>query len=301
MGLSWQQGPPRHRGRAVPHGRAAARAAAVRRAAPPADAGAFRRRVDRRQRGRRPAARARPLPGRVLPARGRTGRRARRRPTARPAPRPRRHRVVHGDAGDRSAARAAWQLHRPARHADVLRDRVAFAWRAMDAFYEEDERIVGHAADPYHRIDIRRTSRHLVVRAATGSSPTHAPVVLYESGFAPRWYVPREDIDADRADARPTGRRSARTRAWPATTTSADRRARPGPTARPGPRSGASPTWSRSSRTRSRSSSTAGGSPSNPGQTVIAARRRPRPGPRRDRLLERWRRRHKENGHDCRP
>ena len=34
----------------------------------------------------------------------------------------------------------------------------------MDAFYEEDERIVGHAADSYHRIDIRQTSRHLVVR-----------------------------------------------------------------------------------------------------------------------------------------
>lgn len=41
---------------------------------------------------------------------------------------------------------------------------MAFAWRAMDAFYEEDERIVGHAADPYHRIDIRQTGRHLVVQ-----------------------------------------------------------------------------------------------------------------------------------------
>jgi hypothetical protein len=29
-------------------------------------------------------------------------------------------------------------------------------------FYEEDDRILGHAADPHHRIDIRRTSRHLV-------------------------------------------------------------------------------------------------------------------------------------------
>jgi hypothetical protein len=28
--------------------------------------------------------------------------------------------------------------------------RVAFAWRAMDAFYEEDERILGHTADPRH-------------------------------------------------------------------------------------------------------------------------------------------------------
>ena len=37
----------------------------------------------------------------------------------------------------------------------AIDDRVAFSWRAMDAFYEEDERIVGHAADPYHRNDIR--------------------------------------------------------------------------------------------------------------------------------------------------
>jgi hypothetical protein len=34
----------------------------------------------------------------------------------------------------------------------------------MDAFYEQDERILGLAADPYHRIDIRPGSRHLDVR-----------------------------------------------------------------------------------------------------------------------------------------
>jgi uncharacterized protein (DUF427 family) len=66
----------------------------------------------------------------------------------------------------------------------------------MDAFFEEDERIVGHAADPYHRIDIRQTSRHLVVRdGARVIADSVRPIVLYESGFAPRWYVPREDID----------------------------------------------------------------------------------------------------------
>jgi uncharacterized protein (DUF427 family) len=81
-------------------------------------------------------------------------------------------------------------------YAAQLRDRVAFAWRAMDAFYEEDERIVGHAADPYHRNDIRSSSRHLVVRDGERVvAETHRPVVLYESGFAPRWYVPREDVD----------------------------------------------------------------------------------------------------------
>jgi uncharacterized protein (DUF427 family) len=97
---------------------------------------------------------------------------------------------------DRSAPRAAWAYTDLPAHASVLRDRVAFAWRAMDAFYEEDERIVGHAADPYHRNDIRRTSRHLVVRAGDQVvADTRRPLVLYESGFAPRWYVPRDDID----------------------------------------------------------------------------------------------------------
>jgi uncharacterized protein (DUF427 family) len=66
----------------------------------------------------------------------------------------------------------------------------------MDAFYEEDERILGHAADSYHRIDIRQSSRHLVVRSGSRIiADTKRPVVLYESGFAPRWYVERDDID----------------------------------------------------------------------------------------------------------
>ncbi len=92
--------------------------------------------------------------------------------------------------------RAAWQYTDLPEYAGILRDRVAFAWRAMDAFYEEDERIVGHAADLYHRNDIRQTSRHLVVRDGDRViADTRRPVVLYESGFAPRWYVPREDVD----------------------------------------------------------------------------------------------------------
>jgi uncharacterized protein (DUF427 family) len=91
---------------------------------------------------------------------------------------------------------AAWQHTTLPPHAAVLDGRVAFAWRAMDAFYEEDERIVGHAADAYHRIDIRSTTRHLVVRDGEHVvADTQRPLALYESGFAPRWYVARDDID----------------------------------------------------------------------------------------------------------
>src|SRR5258708_16722110 len=66
----------------------------------------------------------------------------------------------------------------------------------MEAFYEEDERIMGHAADSYHRIDIRQASRSLVVRHHDRViADTKRPIVLYESGFAPRWYVAHNDVD----------------------------------------------------------------------------------------------------------
>jgi uncharacterized protein (DUF427 family) len=66
----------------------------------------------------------------------------------------------------------------------------------MDAFYEEDKRILGHAADEYHRIDIRASSRRLVARSGERIvADTTRALVLYESGFAPRWYGPRGDID----------------------------------------------------------------------------------------------------------
>jgi len=117
------------------------------------------------------------------------------------------HTSQHADLGPTSwysvrsdeqhvAARGAWQHTDLPAHASDLQGLVAFAWRAMDAFYEEDERIVGHAADPYHRIDIRQASRHLVVNhQGRVIADTRRPLVLYESGFAPRWYVPRADVD----------------------------------------------------------------------------------------------------------
>ena len=118
------------------------------------------------------------------------------------------HRSKHSDLGEtawfevvggsRQAARGAWQHVTLPDHAAILEGKVALAWRAMDGFYEEDDRILGHAADPYHRIDIRRTSRRLVVRAGDRVvADSGNPLVLYESGFAARWYVPRADVVAE--------------------------------------------------------------------------------------------------------
>ena len=103
--------------------------------------------------------------------------------------------IVH--AGEQHvAARGAWRHTGLPAYASDLQGHIAFAWRAMDGFYEEDERILGHAADPYHRVDIRQSSRNLVVRHdGRVIADTRRALVLYESGFAPRWYVPRADID----------------------------------------------------------------------------------------------------------
>jgi uncharacterized protein (DUF427 family) len=118
-------------------------------------------------------------------------------------------RSTHPDLGETAwfdvaggTRRGAWQHVALPDHAKLLDGKIALAWRAMDAFYEEDERILGHAADPYHRIDIRRTSRHLVVRAGDHViAETRNPLVLYESGFAARWYVPRADVVGDALNA----------------------------------------------------------------------------------------------------
>ena len=122
----------------------------------------------------------------------------------------------------------------------------------MDGFYEEDERIVGHAADSYHRIDIRQTSRHLIVHSGEQLiAASTGPLVLCESGFATRWYVPPADVNEAAltpVEARPSNR----TRACAAIAISRTRREQRGPIGTPGQRSDAYPAPCRSNRTRSR-------------------------------------------------
>lgn len=59
-------------------------------------------------------------------------------------------------SGEKTARRGAWQHMDLPVYASEFRKRTAFAWTAMDAFY--DQRIPGHALNSYHRIDIRQTA-----------------------------------------------------------------------------------------------------------------------------------------------
>ena len=72
---------------------------------------------------------------------------------------------------------------------------VAVRWGAVDRWLEEDEEVVGHPRDPFHRIDIRRSSR-LVEVSLDGRvvAESRRPVLLFETGLPVRHYLPREDV-----------------------------------------------------------------------------------------------------------
>jgi uncharacterized protein (DUF427 family) len=101
--------------------------------------------------------------------------------------------------GERFEEAAAWYYADPIASAPpALRGMIAFYFRRMDRWLEEDEEIRGHPRDPYHRIDILRTSREVRV-SVDGFELAHTrrARALFETGLPTRWYIPREDVTAE--------------------------------------------------------------------------------------------------------
>jgi uncharacterized protein (DUF427 family) len=76
-----------------------------------------------------------------------------------------------------------------------LSGHVVLDFAAFDAWHEEDEPITGHPRDPFHRIDVRASSRH--VRVELGgevlADSTRARL-LFETSLPVRFYFPRDDV-----------------------------------------------------------------------------------------------------------
>jgi uncharacterized protein (DUF427 family) len=69
---------------------------------------------------------------------------------------------------------------------------------AADKWLEEDEVILGHARDPFARIDVRQSSRHVrVEKKGKLLAETTRPMLLFENGLPTRYYLPLEDVVAD--------------------------------------------------------------------------------------------------------
>jgi uncharacterized protein (DUF427 family) len=97
--------------------------------------------------------------------------------------------------GDRVAENAVWGYPEPIDSAPPLAGYLAFYWRKMDHWYEEDEEIFVHPRDPYHRVDVLESSRHVKV-LVNGEvvAETNRPTILFETGLPPRYYIPPEDF-----------------------------------------------------------------------------------------------------------
>jgi uncharacterized protein (DUF427 family) len=77
-----------------------------------------------------------------------------------------------------------------------LRDLVRLDWSAMDAWFEEDEPVYTHARDPYTRVDVLTSSRHVRIDLdGVTLAESRAPKVLFETRLPVRYYLPMTDVD----------------------------------------------------------------------------------------------------------
>jgi uncharacterized protein (DUF427 family) len=98
-------------------------------------------------------------------------------------------------AGDRVAENAVWGYPEPIDSASPIAGYLAFYWRKMDHWYEEDEEVFVHPRDPYHRVDVLESSRHIKVSVGGEVvAETQHPTILFETGLPPRYYMPPEDV-----------------------------------------------------------------------------------------------------------
>ena len=79
---------------------------------------------------------------------------------------------------------------------EVLRGLVRLDWSAMDAWFEEDEPVYTHARDPYVRVEVLNSSRHVRVEVdGVTVAESHAPRLLFETKLPTRYYLPMTDVD----------------------------------------------------------------------------------------------------------
>ena len=98
-------------------------------------------------------------------------------------------------AGKRVADAALRYLDSPI---EQLRDLIRLQWDAMDAWFEEDVEVFTHPRNPYTRVDILPSSRHvrIDVDGVTVAEST-SPRLLFETGLPVRYYLPKTHVRMD--------------------------------------------------------------------------------------------------------
>jgi uncharacterized protein (DUF427 family) len=100
--------------------------------------------------------------------------------------------------GGQTVENGAWYYPDPLPDAAFLTGLVAFYFDRMGRWREEDEEIVVHPRDPYHRVDVVSSDRHIrVLLDGEVLAETDRALALFESNLPARWYMPREDVRAE--------------------------------------------------------------------------------------------------------
>lgn len=98
-------------------------------------------------------------------------------------------------AADKTADNGTWSYTRPLPEASGLKDHFAFEWNKMDSWYEEDEEIFVHPRDPYKRVDVLASKRHVrVLIDGQTIAESRRPRLLFETNHPVRYYIPQEDV-----------------------------------------------------------------------------------------------------------
>jgi len=100
--------------------------------------------------------------------------------------------------GNRVAEDSAWEIVEASSVVGGMEGYFSFAWRQMDGWYEEEEEIFVHPRDPYHRVDVLESSRHVqVMLNGELVAETRRPFVLFETGLPTRYYMASQDVRTD--------------------------------------------------------------------------------------------------------
>ena len=103
------------------------------------------------------------------------------------------------EVGDRSARQAVTAA--PAIQGEAGADiagLVIIRYSAMDRWFEEDDPVYAHPRDPYHRVDVRSSSRHVLIRhGEVVVAESTRPKLLFETGLPVRYYLPFADVRID--------------------------------------------------------------------------------------------------------
>ena len=104
----------------------------------------------------------------------------------------------HVDVGKRRVTNAAHAHVEPSSEWEGLSEYIGFSWQDMDAWYEEEEQIFVHPRDPYKRVDVVPSSRHVRVEL-DGSllADSYRPWLLFETWLPTRYYLPPEDVHTE--------------------------------------------------------------------------------------------------------